>query len=64
MSTLEEKPNKSFLNLENSNFISKNIKITEPNLILEEMRVFYEDLYTKKYIIKIEESIFNNYKKT
>ena len=63
MFTLEEKPNKSFLNLENSNFISqdikelftsKNIKITEPNLILEEMRVFYEDLYTKKDIINIE----------
>ena len=48
---LNEKPNKYFLNLENLNFISKNIKelqldngtnITNPKDILEEMRRFYQ----------------------
>ena len=67
----EEKPNKLFLNLENNNFISKNIKelinsddkkITEPNAILKEMRAFYDELYRERDIIKIEDSIFNNYK--
>ena len=67
----EEKPNKLFLNLENNNFISKNIKelinmdkekITEPNKILEEMRLFYEKLYAKQEIIKIEDSLFKNFK--
>ena len=70
MISQEEKPNKLFLNLENNNFISKNIKelvnsnnikITEPNAILEEMRVFYEQLYRRRDIVNVEDSIFNNY---
>ena len=70
MISQEEKPNKLFLNLENNNFISKNIKelinskdikITEPKAILEEMRVFYEQLHTKREVGKVEDSIFNNY---
>ena len=53
MFSQEEKPNKLFLNLENNNYISKNIKeltnsnnktITDPSKILEEIRVFYEDI--------------------
>ena len=60
-----EKPNKNFLNLENYNFISKNIKelllddgtkITEPQDILEEMRRFYQSLYNFKLIKPIENS--------
>ena len=70
MISQEEKPNKLFLNLENNNFISKNIKelinskekkITEPNEILEEMRVFYEQLYTKRDVTEVKDSLFNNY---
>ena len=70
MFSQEEKPNKLFLNLENNNFISKNIKelikdnntkITEPNKILEEMRTFYEDLYSNKNITNINESMFTDY---
>ena len=62
MYSQEEKPNKLFLNLENNNFISKNIKelikandikITEPDKITEEMRTFYEDLYSYKNITNI-----------
>ena len=53
----DEKPNKIFLNLENNNFISKNIKeliitdnnkINNPDEILEEMRKFYKNLYSWK----------------
>ena len=60
-----EKPSKHFLNLENYNFISKNIKelelddgttIVTPRDILEEMRRFYQSLYNFKYIIPIEDS--------
>ena len=70
MISQEEKPNKLFLNLENNNFISKNIKelinseekkITEPNEILEEMRVIYEHLYTKRDVMEVKDSLFNNY---
>ena len=72
MFSQEEKPNKIFLNLENSNYISKNIKefkkennkkIHDPKEILEEMRVFYQDLYSFKEITRIEESMFNNYQR-
>ena len=64
-STLEEKPNKYFLNLENYNYVSKNIKelelddgrkITDPKQILEEMRKFYQALYDFKDIKNIEDS--------
>ena len=60
-----EKPSKYFLNLENYNFISKNIKelklengkkINAPKEILEEMRRFYQSLYNFKSIKPIEES--------
>ena len=70
MFSQEEKPNKLFLNLENNNFISKNIKellkpnntkITEPNEILEEMRIFYENLYSYKNITHLEESSFQSF---
>ena len=66
----DEKPNKIFLNLENNKFVSKNIKglktvnnikITEPSEILEEMRTFYQNLYSHKHIDKIEESMFYRY---
>ena len=62
---LGEKPNKHFLNLENYNFISKNIKelllddntkIYKPPDILEEMRRFYQSLYSSKQIKPLEES--------
>ena len=71
MFSQEEKPNKLFLNLENNNFISKNIKelikpnnvkITEPKDILEEMRLFYEDLYSYKRIINSDDTIFHTYR--
>ena len=60
-----EKPSKYFLNLENYNFISKNIKelkledgkkINTPKEILDEMRGFYQSLYNFKSIKPIEES--------
>ena len=60
-----EKPSKHFLNLENHNFISKNIKelelddgtkISTPKDILEEMRRFYQSLYNFKAIKPIEDS--------
>ena len=62
---LNEKPNKYFLNLENFNFISKNIKelqldngtnITNPKDILEEMRRFYQSLYDHKDTKNLEDS--------
>ena len=66
----DEKPNKIFLNLENNNFISKNIKeliisdnnkINNPDEILEEMRKFYKNLYSWKKIEDLETSIFRDY---
>ena len=54
-----------FLNLENYNFVSKNIKelllddgknITKPDAILEEMRRFYQSLYDFKPVKNIEDS--------
>ena len=51
---LSENPTKFFLNLENDNFISKNIrelklndgsKVNKPDEILEEMWVFYSKLF-------------------
>ena len=71
-STLEEKPNKFFLNLENYNYVSKNIKelqledgstITKPDKILEEMRKFYQSLYNFKTIKNIEESNLSEFPK-
>ena len=62
---LGEKPNKYFLNLENSNFIFKNIKelllvngenVTKPDEILEEMRIFYQSLYSYKSIKDLDNS--------
>ena len=62
---LGEKPNKHFLNLENYNFVSKNIKellldddtkLSKPADILDEMRRFYQSLYSSKQIKPLEES--------
>ena len=66
---LNEKPSKFFLNLENHNFVSKNIRqlklndgsiIQEPDNILKEIHMFYDQLYSKKDVIDIQESNFNN----
>ena len=56
LDNLGEKPSKLFLNLENKNFVSKNIRelksgnktINNPKHILEEMSNFYGHLYRKK----------------
>ena len=62
---LGEKPNKHFLNLENFNFVSKNIKellldddtsLKKKPEIFEEMRRFYQSLYSSKPIRLLEES--------
>ena len=62
---LGEKPNKHFLNLENYNFVSKNIKelllddgtnLSKPPDILEEMRRFYQSLYNSKQVKPLDES--------
>ena len=64
-----EKPSNIFLNLENHYFVSKNIRqlrlndgsiIQEPDKILEEIRTFYNKLYSKRDVIDIQESNFNN----
>ena len=62
--SLGEKPSKFFLNLENKNFVSKHIRelktnskvIQQPEEILEEMRLFYEKLYTEQDNIDIEDT--------
>ena len=57
-----EKPTIFFLNLENNNFISKNVrelklndgsKTIKPDEILEEMWVFYSKLYDKQETIDL-----------
>ena len=62
-----EKPTKFFINLENNNFISKNIrelklkdgrKINNPEEILSEMWEFYSKLYEKKVLKKSKIIIF------
>ena len=62
---LGEKPNKHFLNLENYNYVSKNIKelllddgtnLSKPPDILEEMRRFYQSLYNSKQVKPLDES--------
>ena len=67
IANFNEKPTKYFLNLENKNFISKNIrelklsngnKINKPKEILKEMWGFYTDLYNKQDTIRIEETSF------
>ena len=63
-----EKPSKYFLNMENRNFVSKHIKelkdenktITDPTDILNEMKNFYQGLYTKTKSIRIEDSYYSN----
>ena len=65
-----EKPSKTFLNLENNNFISKHIRelkidnhtITQPEEILEEMRNFYGSLYQKRTHIDLEGTSFADIK--
>ena len=65
-----EKPSNFFLNLENKNYISKHIRelkidnktITDPKQILEEMRLFYEKLYTGKNNIELEQSSLSHVK--
>ena len=55
------------MNLENNNFISKNIrelksengnKLNKPEEILKEMWVFHTNLYDKQNALKIEETNF------
>ena len=69
---MEEKPNNFLLNLENYNYVSKNIKelqledgstITKPDKILEEMRKFYQSLYNFKPMKNIEESNLSEFPK-
>ena len=63
-----EKPTKFFLNLENRNFVSKHIRelkvndqtINNPKDILNEMKVFYENLYKERETPNIEEKGFNH----
>ena len=70
-SQLGEKPSNSFLNLENKNFISKHIReikdgnklINDPKQILEEMRKFYEKLFSEKKCIDIDETSLKTIKK-
>ena len=64
------RPTKFFLNLENKNYISKHIRelksgnttIQNPEMILEEMRRFYESLFKEKRNINIEETSFDRIK--
>ena len=67
IANFNEKPTKFFLNLENKNFISKNIrelklingnKINKPEEILKEMWEFYTNLYDKQEALRIEETSF------
>ena len=67
IANFNEKPTKFFLNLENKNFISKNIRelklkngnnINKPQEILKEMWEFYTDLYNKQETIEMEETSF------
>ena len=63
-----EKPTKYFLNLENRNFISKHLReikrdkkvITNPKEILNEMKNFYETLYSKKCTTNINDTSYAN----
>ena len=69
-SNKREKPSIFFLNLENKNYISKHIRelkidnkiIQDPKQILEEMRLFYEKLYTDKNNIELEQSSLSHFK--
>ena len=67
ITNFNEKPTKFFLNLENKNFISKNIrelklkdgtKIHKPGEILEEMSEFYTKLYSKQETLEINNTSF------
>ena len=69
LTNFNEKPSKYFLNLENVNFISKNIrelklkngnKLHKPDVILEEVSKFYTEFYNKQNTINIEDSSFKN----
>ena len=69
-SNMREKPSNFFFNLENKNYISKHIRelkidnkiIQDPKQILEEMRLFYEKLYTGKNNIELEQSSLSHFK--
>ena len=62
-----EKPTKYFLNLENRNYVSKHIRelktqantIYNPTEILEEMKTFYQNLYSEKQTVDINDTNFN-----
>ena len=67
ITNFNEKPTKFFLNLENKNFISKNIrelklkdgsKIHKPGEILVEMSKFYTKLYSKQEAVDINNTSF------
>ena len=65
--SMGEKPSKYFLNMENKNFVSKNIReleignktINNQKNILEEMRKFYNNLYKYKEHLEIENTELN-----
>ena len=65
--SMGEKPSKYFLNMENKNFVSKNIRelkignktINNPKDILEEMKIFYNNLYKHKEHLDIEDTELN-----
>ena len=65
-----EKPSRYFLNLEKKHYINKTIlelstendqKITDPQKILELQKDFYQNLFSTKRTIKIEDSYFEQY---
>ena len=65
-----EKPSKYFLNLEKKHYINKTISelklengqtITDPKQILGTQKEFYQNLFTSKNTIRIEDSYFEHY---
>ena len=65
-----EKPSRYFLNLEKKHYINKTIvelitendhKITDPKKFLELQKDFYQNLFSSKKTIKIENSYFEQY---
>ena len=65
-----EKPSKFFLNLEKKHYVNKTIvelideshtKINDPAKILEMQRSFYQDLFSKRKTIPINNSYYSDY---
>ena len=64
-----EKPSKFFLNLEKKNYLNKTIselldenesKVTQPEEILEMQYIFYQDLFSSKKTIPLNDSAFSS----